>query len=63
MVGVDDVLILRCILCVPMSTIGGYLLSFGAPTAARGRSGVLRNRKSIRHMGSGFDVSEPNVYY
>ena len=34
--GVDDVLLLRCILCVPMSTIDGYWLSFGTPTVARG---------------------------
>ena len=35
--GVGDVLLLRCILCVPMSTIDGYWLSFGTPTVARGR--------------------------
>ena len=34
--GVGDVLLLRCILFVPMSTIDGYWLSFGTPTAARG---------------------------
>ena len=77
--GVGDVLLLlRCILCVPMSTIDGYWLSFGTPTAARGRCarfvmflqplgsaliGCARNRKSFRHMASGFDVPEPIVYY
>ena len=56
-----DVL-LRCILCVPMSSIDGYWLSFGTPAAARGRFarfvvflrpsggaliGCARNRKSF----------------
>ena len=76
--GVDDVLLLRCILCVPMSTIDGYWLSFGTPTVARGRCvrfvvfiqpsegaliGCARNRKSFRHMASGFDVSETSTNY
>ena len=39
---VGDVLVLRCIVCVPMSTIDGYWLFDGAPTYTRGRSGVLR---------------------
>ena len=75
---VDDVLLLRCILCVPMSTIDGYWLSFGTPTAARGRCarflvfiqpsggaliGCARNRKSFRHMGPGIKDSDPIVYY
>ena len=61
-----------------MSTIDGYWLSFGTPTAAMGRCarfvvflqpsggaliGCARNRKSFRHMGSGIDVSETYVYY
>ena len=76
--GVGDVLLLRCILCVPMSTIDGYWLSFGTPTAARGRCarylvflqpsggaliGCARNRMSFRHMGAGFEVSETYFYY
>ena len=73
-----DVLLLRCILCVPMSTIDGYWLSFGTPTAARGRCarflvfpqplgsaliGCARNRKSFRHMGPGINPSKTYVYY
>ena len=59
-----------------MSTIDGYGYSFGAPTAASGRSGVLHtvfgtptaargrsgNRKCFRHMGPGIDPSETYVY-
>ena len=71
-------LLLRCILCVPMSTIDGYWLSFGTPTAARGRCarfvvflqpsggaliGCARNRKSFRHMASGINPSETYTYY
>ena len=78
MVGVGDVLLLRCILCVPMSTIDGYWLSFGTPTAARGRCarflvflqplgsaliGCARNRKSFRHMASEFAWSETYINY
>ena len=73
-----DVLLLRYILCVPISTIDGYWLPFGTPPAAMGRcarflvfiqpiGGVLvccaRNRKSFRHMGAGIKDSDPNVYY
>ena len=73
-----DVLLLMCILCVPMSTIDGYWLSFGTSTAARGRCaqflvflqppgsaliGCARNRKSFRHMGAGFARSKTYVYY
>ena len=77
--GVGDVLLLlRCILCVPMSTIDGYWLSFGTPPVARGRCarfvvfppplgsaliGCARNRKSFRHMASGFKDSETYTYY
>ena len=73
-----DVLLLRCILCVPMSTIDGYWLSFGTPTTARGRCarflvfllppgsvlvGCTRNRKSFRNMGTGINPSDRIVYY
>ena len=76
--GVDDVLLLRCILCVPMSTIDGYWLSFGTPTVARGRCvrfvvflqpsggtliGCARNRKSFMHMGAGLAYSETSTNY
>ena len=75
---VDVLLLLRCILCVPMSTIDGYWLSLGTPTAARGRcaqfvvflqpsggalNGCARNRKSFRHMVAGIKPSETYVYY
>ena len=71
-------LLLRCILCVPMSTIDGYWLSFGTPTAARGRCawfvvflqpsggaliGCARNRKSFRHMVPGLAYSETSTNY
>ena len=61
-----------------MSTIDGYWLSFGTPTAARGRYarflvflqpsggaliGCARNRKSFRHMASGIKHSVTYVYY
>ena len=73
-----DVLLLRCILCVPMSTIDGYWLYFGTPTAARGRCarfvvflrpsggaliGCASNRKSFMHMGAGFSSSETSTNY
>ena len=76
--GVGDVLLLRCILFVPMSTIDGYWLSFGTTTAARGRCarfvvflrpsggaliGCARNRKPFRHMASGIKPSETSTNY
>ena len=61
-----------------MSTIDGYWLSFGTHIAARGRCarfvvillpsggaviGCARNRKSFRHMVTGFEVSETSTNY